>query len=129
MKFKVLINGIKGVATAVQKHAFSIGYEWVGNLGTDTDYEYLAEHDYLYFQDDMKMFWQTIGSKWAFHCETMNLEDFLMLTPEDVRVEPEKWYLTLRFESKAPSWAESNRIAGCLTRDQIDRIKEIMNEV
>ena len=108
-EFKVETHSIKSLSKALVKHAKHIGYKHDGD------------------NDDYPWFWCGAQGDCAL-CNTaedeiiLSLDEFFKLTKEDVIVEPERFACEFSYGVKGVC------MEPMLTQDQIDRIKEVMNE-
>ena len=119
MKFKsfyVLAVDNKTLFKAMIKHGEFLGYK-VNDLHAD-----LSRLGYFRFYKNgiMQSCVNPLANFNGF--DELSLEDFFKLTPEDVRVEPERFLYNLY---DAENNIENQKY---LTQDQIDRIKTIMEE-
>lgn len=108
-EFEVKTHSVKQLSKALVNHAQMLGYKFDCDWG---DYNFIRlrsdGHYYLSSCEDIEEF--------------MSLDEFFKLTPEDVIVEPERYSCRFSFHSNV---SEDH----FLTQDQIERIKDIMNEV
>jgi hypothetical protein len=113
-EFDVKTHGVKQLSKALVSHAEMLGYKF------DCDW---GDYDFIKFHENGGCYLCAIPNKE----DIISLDEFFKLTPEDVIIEPERFKFKYYWGYQGGGIYEHvNRV--CLTQDQIDRIKDIMNE-
>lgn len=117
MKFKEfhVLTGSKLLTKHCLDHAKTIGFKITNSNNYETGIVTFSNGHCISFLGPNEV---------ATDCASVSVEDFFKLTPEDVRVEQERFNVC--FSYNTPSDYSNTRCM--LTQDQIDRIKAIMNE-
>lgn len=118
MRFKEFYMPVSGkpMAESLIKHAERIGYQFTNNFSDNpTRIKFYSKGMFSIVDDSVVCG----GEQYCWY-------KFFDLTPEDVRVEPEKYDCRFQWRSETTSstWSTSKY----LTESQVDQIRDIMNE-